>query len=134
MKERKIRTSIDFSVQKSSYTETVVSERAFPNKLRCTAKKKREMQSTSSVLLLLLFLSLSTAPAWCQGVGPLAPCRTSDGRSGQCRPLVKCVRFLSEVSRLRGSPCSLRAGEGGVCCPHIVRGTATCKYMIICQH
>ncbi len=60
------------------------------------------------------------------------PCRSSDGRSGQCRPLVKCVRFLAEVAELRSSPCLLGTGpdgaqERGVCCPHIVRGTATCE-------
>ncbi len=63
-----------------------------------------------------------------QGVGPLSPCSTSDGRAGQCRPLVKCVRFLSEVDDLKRSPCLLRGdSERGVCCPHIVRGTATCE-------
>ena len=54
-------------------------------------------------------------------------CVTGDGGRGQCRPLVKCVRFMHEVAELERRPCRLLDGEQGVCCPHIVIGTATCK-------
>ena len=57
-------------------------------------------------------------------------CTTVDGQNGQCRPLVKCVRFFHEIPTLQQRPCPLTTGEKGVCCPHIVLGSATCEYLI----
>ena len=54
-------------------------------------------------------------------------CTTNSGTTGQCRPLVKCVKFVHEIPLLRNQPCRLVTGEKGVCCPHIVPGTATCE-------
>ena len=54
-------------------------------------------------------------------------CTRAGGGRGQCRPLVKCVRFIHEVTELQRRPCSIGNGERGVCCPHVVIGTATCK-------
>ena len=56
-------------------------------------------------------------------------CRTSDGRQGQCRPLVKCIRFTHEIPTLVKQHCPLASNEKGVCCPHIVLGTATCELL-----
>ena len=54
-------------------------------------------------------------------------CATPRGQTGQCRPLVKCVRFFHEIAELQRRPCPLLAtGEKGVCCPYVVIGTA-CK-------
>lgn len=52
-------------------------------------------------------------------------CTTLQGNQGQCKPLVKCVRFVHEIPLLQNQPCQLLTGELGVCCPHIVIGTAT---------
>ena len=49
-------------------------------------------------------------------------CSTSSGKRGQCRPLVKCIRFMHEISSLIKSPCPLATGSRGVCCPHLVFG------------
>lgn len=50
-------------------------------------------------------------------------CTTSFTRQkvpGQCRPLVKCVRFFHEIPKLRSRPCRLVSGDIGVCCPYVV--------------
>ena len=59
-------------------------------------------------------------------------CTTNSGTTGQCRPLVKCVKFVHEIPLLRNQPCRLVTGETGVCCPHIVLGTATCELLRKC--
>ncbi len=44
-------------------------------------------------------------------LGP--PCSSRDGVLGDCRPLIKCVRFLFEVETLRALPCQLPFGQPG---------------------
>ena len=41
---------------------------------------------------------------------------------GQCKPLVKCVRFFHEIPTLQSQPCQLPSGASGVCCPYVVIG------------
>ena len=41
-----------------------------------------------------------------------------NGIQGDCRLLIKCVRFFFEIKSLQSSPCSLADGGQGVCCPH----------------
>ena len=44
-----------------------------------------------------------------------------NGVAGECRTLIRCVRFLQEIELLQSSPCRLsgsRGARGGVCCPH----------------
>ena len=41
-----------------------------------------------------------------------------NGIQGDCRLLIKCVRFFFEIQSLQSSPCSLADGGQGVCCPH----------------
>ena len=77
-----------------------------------------------SALFLTLFALLGGALGQRQQV---PECTRAGGGRGQCRPLVKCVRFIHEVTELQRRPCSIGNGERGVCCPHVVIGTATCK-------
>jgi len=51
-----------------------------------------------------------------QVLGP--PCTARNGIRGDCRLLIKCVRFFFEIKTLQSSPCSLGNGVQGVCCPH----------------
>jgi len=53
-----------------------------------------------------------------QVVGP--PCTARNGIIGDCRQLIKCVRFFFEIELLRSAPCPLPGGVRGVCCPHIL--------------
>ena len=46
-----------------------------------------------------------------------------NGVAGECRSLIKCVRFLQEVSLLQSSQCLLVGGGRGVCCPHTLLTT-----------
>ena len=48
-----------------------------------------------------------------------------NGVAGECRSLIKCVRFLQEVSLLQSSQCLLPSGGRGVCCPHTLLTTLT---------
>ena len=41
-----------------------------------------------------------------------------NGIRGDCRLLIKCVRFFFEIKTLQSAPCSLGNGVQGVCCPH----------------
>jgi len=73
-----------------------------------------------SMFPLAWILLLCTSPFVASQASDL--CTTLEGKRGQCRPLVRCVRFISEVNALRRRPCPLSNGEDGVCCPHILRG------------
>ncbi|XP_040572178.1 salivary peroxidase/catechol oxidase [Lepeophtheirus salmonis] len=51
-------------------------------------------------------------------------CYTFDVKIGQCKPLVKCVRFVREIPELEKQPCLLYpSGAPGVCCPHLSFGS-----------
>ena len=89
-------------------------------------------QPTMRAEVSALFLTLLVAVASRHGVlGQVPECTRTGGGRGQCRPLVKCVRFIHEVTELQKRPCSIGNGERGVCCPHVVIGTATCMYVHI---
>ena len=54
-----------------------------------------------------------------QVLGP--PCSSRDGVLGDCRPLIKCVRFLFEIETLRALPCQLPFGQPGGISGTIIR-------------
>ena len=41
-----------------------------------------------------------------------------NGVRGDCRPLIKCVRFFFEIASLSSVTCPLAGGARGICCPH----------------
>ena len=86
------------------------------------ARTKMFLSSIVSLLLALAGLARGQSRGFCT---------TVDGQNGQCRPLVKCVRFFHEIPTLQQRPCPLTTGEKGVCCPHIVLGSATCELLIL---
>lgn len=45
-------------------------------------------------------------------------CKTANGESGICRPLVSCLSFYAELPELKKQPCKLAVNEFGVCCPN----------------
>jgi len=51
-----------------------------------------------------------------QVAGP--PCSARNGVLGDCRTLIRCVRFVFEIDSLISTPCLLPGGHRGVCCPH----------------
>eukprot|EP00095_Tigriopus_kingsejongensis_P002572 maker-scaffold274_size229011-snap-gene-1.21 protein:Tk02572 transcript:maker-scaffold274_size229011-snap-gene-1.21-mRNA-1 annotation:"chorion peroxidase-like" len=82
----------------------------------------RQQKTLPVIGLLGVLVSLISTEVRGQSVGF---CTTLHGKQGQCKPLVKCVRFVHEIPLLQNQPCQLLTGEVGVCCPHIVIGTAT---------
>ena len=90
-------------------------------------KRGPTMRATISALFLA---SLITVASRQLVLGQrVSECTRAGGERGQCRPLVKCVRFIHEVTELQKRPCSIGNGERGVCCPHVVIGTATCRFI-----
>jgi len=47
-----------------------------------------------------------------------SPCAARNGVRGDCRLLIKCVRFFFEIESLQSVTCDLGGGLRGVCCPH----------------
>jgi len=46
------------------------------------------------------------------------PCAARNGVRGDCRLLIKCIRFFFELEALQSATCDLGGGLRGVCCPH----------------
>jgi len=46
------------------------------------------------------------------------PCVARNGVRGDCRPLIKCIRFFFELEALQSVTCDLNTGVKGICCPH----------------
>ena len=92
------------------------------------SKKRPIMSAVVSALHLTLLVAVASRLSDPGVLGQVPECTRTGGGRGQCRPLVKCVRFIHEVTELQKRPCSIGNGERGVCCPHVVIGTATCMY------
>eukprot|EP00091_Calanus_sinicus_P024640 TRINITY_DN8959_c0_g1_i1.p1 TRINITY_DN8959_c0_g1~~TRINITY_DN8959_c0_g1_i1.p1 ORF type:complete len:454 (+),score=123.98 TRINITY_DN8959_c0_g1_i1:137-1498(+) len=46
------------------------------------------------------------------------PCAARNGVRGDCRLLLKCIRFFFEIEALQSVTCDLGGGLRGICCPH----------------
>jgi len=69
----------------------------------------------------------NTIPASTAGLGGIlvaneqvsgSPCAARNGIRGDCRLLIKCIRFFFELEVLQSVTCDLGGGLRGICCPH----------------
>merc|ERR1712013_357094 len=69
----------------------------------------------------------NTIPASTAGLGGIlvaneqvsgSPCAARNGVRGDCRLLIKCIRFFFELEVLQSVTCDLGGGLRGICCPH----------------
>jgi len=86
-----------------------------------------ETQSTSVPLSNTVPLSNSIASGPSRGLGGILvaneqvsgkPCAARNGVRGDCRLLIKCIRFFFEIETLQSVTCDLGGGLRGICCPH----------------
>ena len=101
---------------------------AMQSDLSRESNRRPTMRAAVSALFLASLIAVASRHGGVLGQGRVPECTRASGGRGQCRPLVKCVRFIHEVTELQKRPCSIGNGERGVCCPHVVIGTATCRY------